>query len=101
MPALDSFGPQLVRVRSRCEPYLARCNGKTASSTNAPEFAAASAAAKYFGVRPDVIRLHSNDDCSFLAAPASSAPEDWQSASAIVQAWIARMYPVLISNENP
>jgi hypothetical protein len=81
----------LVKIRDYCGAYVARCAGKSASSTSSQEFAAAAAAAKHFKVLPRRIRLHPNADGSFLAMPESSAPIDWPHAGEIAQEKQARM----------
>jgi hypothetical protein len=79
-----------VTIRRYGDAYVARCARKSASSTSAPEFAAAAVAAKHFMMLPRNIRLHPNTDGSFLAMPLANAPVDWQSATAISRAWMER-----------
>ena len=80
-----SFVSAIVKVRTNCGvEYLARCEGRTASSTSADVVAAERAAAKHFGVLPRLIRLHANADGTFLAIPKSDASPDWSSATQIM-----------------
>jgi hypothetical protein len=80
----------LVKIRGN-DPYVARCEGQTASSTSAPEVAAERAAARHFDVAPRQIRLRPNADGSFLAIPESASPSDWPSASTILRERIAKL----------
>jgi hypothetical protein len=83
----------MVKIRRHGDTYLARCVGKSASSTSAAESAAGRAAAKHFMMLPEHVRLHPNADGSFLALPEANAPKNWRSPEYLQQARMRAAYP--------